>query len=243
MATRSPTLPAVPASRPHASSASDRIRDRFRPTRCPLPTSHTSRVLALWALTGALTGLGVLLGLLIPALAPAGTPHPTLHGTASEAASIFAHNMRILAAPLILAAARWETGPTTRLLGDAIVAATMIVSPLLVGAAIGDHGLQLLAYLPQLPLEWAALSVAAGAWISARRARLEIPSLVAYAASVTTLAVIAQPPPADRRTAHRHRRAHRRHRRNVRLPQPHRVRAALGARPDGRRRRLGARRT
>lgn len=186
-----PTLRAVPASRPHASSASDRIRDRFRPTRCPLPTSHTSRVLALWALTGALTGLGVPLGLLIPALAPAGTPHPTLHGTTSEAVSIFAHNMRILAAPLILAAARWGTGRTTRLLGDAIVAATVIVSPLLVGAAIGGHGLQLLTYLPHLPLEWAALSAAAGAWLSARSTRLAASSLVAYAAAAITLAAIA----------------------------------------------------
>ena len=181
----------LPACEPDASAAPD--RDRVRPARrFPAPwLSPISCVLALWALTGALTGLGVLLGLLMPALAPAGAPHPTLHGTAGEAISILSHNLRILAAPLILAAARWAAGPITRLLGDAIVAAILIVNPLLVGAAIGEHGPGLLAYLPHLPLEWAALSTAAGAWLAARSSRRAAPSLVAYAAAATTLAAIA----------------------------------------------------
>ncbi|MGH2941629.1 MAG: hypothetical protein ACRDLN_02475 [Solirubrobacteraceae bacterium] len=124
----------------------------------------------------------------MPALAPAGTPHPTLHGTAGEATSILAHNLRILAAPLILVAARWATGPITRLLGDAIVAAILIVNPLLVGAAIGEHGPALLAYLPHVPLEWAALSTTAGAWLTGRRARAPARSLVAYAVVALLLA-------------------------------------------------------
>jgi hypothetical protein len=156
-----------------------------------LATSHTRRVAALWALTGALTGVGVLLGLLIPALAPAGAPHPTLHGTAAEAADILGHNIRVLAAPLILAAARWGSGRVTRLIGDAIVLATIAVSPLLVGAAIGRDGGDLLAYLPHLPVEWAALSVAAGAWLAARRSRLATPLLAAYAGVAAALAVFA----------------------------------------------------
>lgn len=162
------------------------VRRRFG-----LPAADVSVVVQLWALTGALTGLGVLLGLLAPALAPAGTPRPTLHGTLGEAASIWLHNLRILAAPLILAAARWGAGRGTRLLGDAIVTATFLASPLLVGAAIGRHGTQLLAYLPHVPLEWAALSVAAAAWVAARRQRPKIPSLVAYVAAATALAGLA----------------------------------------------------
>jgi hypothetical protein len=183
-------LPA-PACEPDAGSAPD--LDRFRPARRfpARPLSSISCVLALWALTGALTGLGVLLGLLMPALAPAGTPHPTLHGTAGEATSILAHNLRILAAPLILVAARWAAGPITRLLGDAIVAAILIVNPLLVGAAIGEHGPGLLAYLPHLPLEWAALSTAAGAWLAARRARASARTLAVYAAVALLLAAAA----------------------------------------------------
>jgi hypothetical protein len=190
MAPPAHTLP-VPAREPDAGPAPD--LHRSRPTRrVPArPLSPIGCVLALWALTGALTGLGILLGLLMPALSPAGAPHPMLRGTAGEAISILSHNLRILAAPLILAAARWAAGPITRLLGDAIVAAIVIVNPLLVGAAIGKHGTGLLAYLPHVPLEWAALSTAAGAWLAARSTRRAGPSLVAYAAAATTLAAIA----------------------------------------------------
>lgn len=159
--------------------------------RMALPTSPAARVAALWALTGALTGLGVLLGVLVPSSAPGGTPHATLTGTPDEALSIFVHNMRVLAAPLILAAARWGTGRATRLLGDVLVTATLLASPLLVGAALGRHGTELVPYLPHLPLEWGALSVATAAWLAARRQRLRASSLVGYAAIATTLAIIA----------------------------------------------------
>jgi hypothetical protein len=45
--------------------------------------------------------------------------------------------------PLMFAAPRWGAGGTTRLIGDAIVTATIDVSPLLVGAAISRHGTDL----------------------------------------------------------------------------------------------------
>ncbi len=85
----------------------------------------------------------------------------------------------MLAVPLILAAARWGRGAVTRTVGDAIVAATLIFSPLLVGSAIGRHGLELLAYLPHLPVEWAALSVAVAAWLTGRRGNTPISALAA----------------------------------------------------------------
>lgn len=157
-------------------------------------------LMALWALTGALTALGVLVGALLPAIAPGGTPHPTLHGSTDEALSIFAHNLRVLAAPLILAASGWATSRITRAVGDTIVLATVLVSPLLVGAAIGRHGSQLLVYLPHVPIEWAALSAAAGAWVTVRLGhsparRAAVPygalaiALAALAAVIETVAI------------------------------------------------------
>src|SRR4051812_27389116 len=95
---------------------------------------HIRRVAAIWTLTLGLTASGVLIGLLMPALAPAGTPHPTLHGSAGEAAGILAHNLRVLAAPVILAAAHWSEHRATRLAGDTIVAAILVSTPLVVGA-------------------------------------------------------------------------------------------------------------
>jgi hypothetical protein len=160
--------------------------------RAPAPRRRHARLaVTLWLLTGAVTGLGVLVGVLAPSLAPGGTPHPTLHGTLSEATSILAHNARVLAAPLILAAARWGRGRATRAVGDAIVASTLLVSPLLVGSAIGRHGDSLLAYLPHLPLEWAALSVAGAAWLASRRNGASTRTLMVYAAVTLLLATTA----------------------------------------------------
>lgn len=169
------------------SSRTRRVRARGRATA----STHGRRVLALWMLTGALTALGGLLGLVAPRIAPGGVPQPTLNGTITEAASIFVHNLRVLAGPLILAAARWGHGRTTRAIGDVVVGATVLVSPLLVGATLARHGRSLLAYLPHVPVEWAALSVAAGAWIAARPERLSTRTLAAYVTTTVALAALA----------------------------------------------------
>ena len=164
------------------------VADQLAVARTSSPTtSHIRVALALWMLTGALTILGVLLGHTWPALAPGGTAHPTLHGTVGEAASIFTHNARILAAPMILTAARWGRGPVTRALGDAIVAATLLINPLLVGSALGRHGAGLLVYLPHLPLEWAALSITSAAWVTSRHSNTRARTLAAYAAMALLL--------------------------------------------------------
>jgi len=156
------------------------------------PPGHVRCVAAIWMLTIGLTAVGVLLGRLIPALAPGGTPHATLHGTAGEGAGILLHNLRVLAAPVILAGARWAEHRATRLAGDTIVAAIVVCSPITVGAAVGRHGPELVRFLPHVPLEWAALSIAAGVWLTVRRhGRPASLALVAYAIAVLVAAMAA----------------------------------------------------
>jgi hypothetical protein len=154
-------------------------------------TGAVSALVALWVLTGAVTLLGTLIGAMLPALAPGGTPHPTLHGTSGDVLSIFTHNLRVLAAPLILSISGWASSRITRAIGDALVIATFLVSPLVVGVAIGRYGSKLLIYLPHLPIEWGALSVAAGAWLAARGGRASARALVAYTGLTVALAAIA----------------------------------------------------
>jgi hypothetical protein len=169
---------------------------------------HIRRVAAIWALTLGLTTFGVLIGLLMPVLGPGGTPHATLHGSAGEAAGILAHNLRVLAAPVILAAAHWSEHRATRLAGDAIVAAILVSSPLVVGAAVGRHGGALLRYLPHVPFEWVALSAATGTWLTVRSGHqlrrqafagyvIATMAAAAIAATVETVAVphVADDPP------------------------------------------------
>ena len=114
---------------------------------------HGLIAVALTVCTATLVG-GVL-GVVAPGLAPSGQPHPTLHGTLREALGIAATNVRVLAAPFLLALFGLARRRTSRLLGDLLVAGLMLANTLRVGIAIGRFGTRLLPYLPQLPLEWA----------------------------------------------------------------------------------------
>jgi len=97
------------------------------------------------------------------------------------AASILLHIARMLAAPLILAAARGQQRrDARRRRRDRHGYAAG--QPLLVGGALGRHGDELLTHLPHLPLDWAALNVAAGAWIAGARRSLQRAHYRGYAA-------------------------------------------------------------
>ena len=142
---------------------------------------------AVWGLTLAAAFIVALTG----ALAPGGHPHPVLHGTPSEALGLLAHNLRALFAPLILALARWGRGRLTRTAGDVIVIAIVLANTTTVGAALGRFGVTLLPYLPHLPLEWSALTLATCAWV-AQRTGPPRPQLVArYGAGTVALAAAA----------------------------------------------------
>jgi hypothetical protein len=139
-------------------------------TRTPTPTRRIARHPAalLGVLILALTFLAAAASALWPQLGPARQPQPTLDGTPGEALSILAANLRTLIAPLLLTAGRWHTHRATRPVGDLLVAALVTANPILIGLALGRHPTELVAYLPHLPLEDAALAVSAAAWIARR---------------------------------------------------------------------------
>ena len=105
-----------------------------------LAREHARRLAAAAACVWLLTAFGVLLARLAPALAPSAHPHPTLHGTLGELASVIANNLRVLAAPFLLAVFHWPGGRITRRLGDVLITALIAQNTLAVGLALGRWG-------------------------------------------------------------------------------------------------------
>ena len=144
-------------------------------------------VLAASAVIG-LTALGIGLALVDPTLAGSSRPHPTLTGSLGDAAGILQNNARVLAAPFLLVVLDFPDNRLGRRAGDLIVAALTAASTVPVGIELGRWQGRLLPYLPQLPLEWAALAVAVHVWISGRSGRGPTHRLMVLA--VLTLALL-----------------------------------------------------
>ena len=142
-----------------------------------------------WVALGVATVVGAVAATASPALGPATHPHATLHPSASAVASILLNNLRVLAAPFILVAARFDRARGSRLAGDAIVAAILAGNAIAVGLALGRWRGTLIPFLPQLPLEYLAAATAATAWLDARRCARSSGSRIAmpYAAATITL--------------------------------------------------------
>jgi hypothetical protein len=179
------TATAPPPVLPVASGSSSPSPWRQRAARYP--------ALTVAAAIAVVTLLSAIAAAIAPQLGPATSPHATLHGTPAEAVAIFGHNARTLVAPLLLCAGRWHTGRVTRHLGDLLVAALVVANAALVGAALGRYPAELPAYLLHMPLEDAAVAIAAGAWLGhrlPRRAGVPAPNL-AWAATLTLVVAIA----------------------------------------------------
>ena len=127
------------------------------------------------------TALGAVAAIAWPALGPAARPHATLHPSLEPIASILLNNVRVLAAPFILVAARFDRGRVSRLVGDAIVAAILVGNAIAVGVALGRWRGALIPFVPQLPVEYLAAATAATAWLNARRHAPSAPSIAATA--------------------------------------------------------------
>jgi hypothetical protein len=146
-----------------------------------------------WVTLAAATALGAAAAIAWPALGPATRPHATLHPSVDAIESILLNNARVLAAPFILAAARFGATRVSRLAGDAIVATILLGNAVAVGLALGRWREALIPFVPQLPIEYLAAATAAGAWIEVRRdASLPAPRVAATSAVATIgLAAVA----------------------------------------------------
>lgn len=165
---------------------------RRRPPDVPA-RAHLRRAAAAVAWIWLLTAAGAMVAQLAPGLAPSAHPHPTLHGTLGELASVIANNLRVLAAPFLLAVFRWPGGRLTRRLGDLVIAGLIAENTIAVGLALGGWGERLVPYVPQLALEWTALGTAGAAWLTARdggrRGVLTVYALATFALTISAAAV------------------------------------------------------
>ena len=95
------------------------------------------------------------------------------------------HNIPLAAWPLLLGVAGADRGRRARLLADGAVIAYILANTVPVGAALGAYGTPLLAYLPQLPLEWAGLALGVSSWLRQRRGSLTARERVRSLAAIT----------------------------------------------------------
>jgi hypothetical protein len=132
-----------------------------------------------------------LLAVLDPKVAGSTPPHPTLTGSLNDWLAITAVNLRVLAAPFLL----WPLGAHHsghgRRAGDAVVLAVIAVNAFPVGIALGRWQGRLIPYVPQLPLEWAALILAVSAWLTVRTGAATRQRVAVLAASVASLVLAA----------------------------------------------------
>jgi hypothetical protein len=154
-------------------------------------TRRTRRLTLSASAVIGLTALGIGLALVDPPLAGSTRPHPIFTGSLGDAARILQNNARVLATPFLLVLLGFSQSRLGRRVGDLIVTALTAVSTIPVGLELGRWQARLLAYLPQLPLEWAALALAIHAWILARNGRASTHRLMVLAGLALALLIAA----------------------------------------------------
>ena len=125
-----------------------------------------------------------LLGLALSARA---TPAPS----AGHVLALAAHNIPIAAWPLLLGPIGAGQKRPLRRVADTLVLACLCANTLPVGFAFGGYGSPLLAYIPQLPVEYAGLAVGYGSWLIQRRRALGGRERVVWLAVTVILLLIA----------------------------------------------------
>jgi len=141
----------------------------------------------IWTLTLLAAGLGELPSHIEAQLQLRPHTRPTIH----DALATWLHNTRVAGWPLLLAALGLHRERWQRRLGDLLLAATITANSVLVGAALAAGHERLLPYLPHLPIEWAALALAASGWHLASRHRITHRQLTTIAVAFLTLLALA----------------------------------------------------
>ena len=132
-----------------------------------------------------------LVAVLDPAIAGSTPPHPSLTGSVNDWLGITAENLRVLAAPFLLWLLGAHTSRLGRQAGDAVVLAVIAVNAIPVGIALGRWQSRLIPYVPQLPFEWAALTVTASAWLTIRTTTATRHEIAVLGASTAVLVLAA----------------------------------------------------
>jgi hypothetical protein len=159
------------------------VKTRIKTYRRPIARA-TAAVISL-------TAAGAVLDTLDPALAGQTLPHPTLTGSVGDAAGILANNARVLAAPFVAITLGFQDSSYGRRAGDALTLLVVGTSALPVGIAIAHWGTSLLPYIPQLPVEWAALATAVSAWLASRHGAVDIASTARRGLATAALLIVA----------------------------------------------------
>ncbi|MGO8906643.1 MAG: hypothetical protein ACLQMH_13620 [Solirubrobacteraceae bacterium] len=138
------------------------------------------------ALVGGTLILGTrrLLGL---ALRPGANPSPEL----SHVLALAAHNLPIAAWPLLLGLTGATRHRLARHLTDSVVVACILANTAPVGAALGAYGTALIAYVPQLPVEWAGLALGYGSWLVQRERSVNPRERVAWLGLILVVLLVA----------------------------------------------------
>jgi len=161
--------------------------------RRPISSVIGRTYLALWGVTltgAALTELlarAPVRAAMRLALSASRNPAPSV----GHVLALAAHNLPICAWPLLFGALRLGEGSPWRRAADVLVIGCALANVAPVAAALGGYGMALVAFLAQLPLEWAALAVGYGTWVAERDRSLSARERLGLALAIVGLVLSA----------------------------------------------------
>jgi len=151
---------------------------------------------AIWTVTLAAAAVVALVGrplasstrqLLGLTLTPRRNPPPHLF----HVLALAAHNVPIAAWPLLLGLTGADRRLLARCAADSLVVACLLANTVPVGAALGAYGTAVVAYIPQLPLEFAGLALGYGGWIVQRQRPLTACERLVWLAVIVAVLLVA----------------------------------------------------